>query len=99
MLRTAPEEVNLAANAHEQDVKNAEFVRTFMSQEFPGGQLVKRLEHESSEETERSVKKVVPVRKAAVGQAPIYVQNFEDLYGFRGDDPRVYYLSPWEFLM
>ena len=99
MLRTAPEEVNLAANAHEHDVTNAEFVRTFRSQDFPGGQLVKRLEHERSEEDDRSVKKVVPVRKAAVGQAPIYVQCFDDIYGFRGDDPRVYYLSPWEFLM
>ncbi len=69
------------------------------SQEFPGGQLVKRLEHERGDETERSVNKVVPVRKGAVGQAPIYIENFEDIYGFRGDDPRVYYLNPWEFLM
>ena len=99
MLRTAPEEVNLSANAHEHDVTNAEFVRTFMSEDFPGGQLVKRLEHERSEEKERSVKKIVPVRKDAVGQAPIFVQSFEDVYGFRGKDPRVYYLSPWEFFM
>ena len=99
MLRTAPEEVNLSANAHEHDVTNAEFVRTFRSEDFPGGQLVKRLEHERSEEKERSVKKIVPVRKDAVGQAPIFVQSFEDVYGFRGKDPRVYYLSPWEFFM
>ena len=74
-------------------------MRTFRSQEFPGGQLVKRLEHERGDEMERSVNKVVPVRKGAVGQAPIYVKNFEDVYGFRGNDPRVYYLNPWEFLM
>ena len=99
MLRTAPEEVNLSVNAHEQDVTNAEFLRTFRSQEFPGGQLVKRLEHERGEEIERSVNKAVPARKASLGQAPIFVQSFEDTYGFRGKDPRVYYLSPWEFLM
>jgi len=99
MLRTAPEEVNLCANAHEHDVMNAEFVRTFRSEDFPGGQLVKRLEHERSEETERNVKKLVPVRRGTVGQSPIFVQNFEDIYGYRGKDPRVYYLSPWEFLM
>ena len=29
MLRTAPEEWNLAANYHPQDVKNAEFLRTY----------------------------------------------------------------------
>ena len=46
MLRTAPEEVNLAINANEHDVKNAEFLRTFMSADFPGGQLVQRLEQE-----------------------------------------------------
>ena len=99
MLRTAPEEVNLSVNAHEQDVTNAEFVRTFRSQDFPGGQLVKRHEHERGDKMERSLSKVVPVRKRAVGQAPIYVENFEDIYGFRGNDPRVYYLNPWEFLM
>jgi hypothetical protein len=99
MLRTAPEEVNLSINAHAHDVMNAEFVRTFMSQDFPGGQLVKRLEHELNEEMERRVNKVVPVRMSSLGQAPIFVHNFEDIYGFRGEDPRVYYLSPWEFLM
>ena len=99
MLRTAPEEVNLAANAHERDVTNAEFVRTFRSQDFPGRQLVKRLEHERSEEEERSVNKVVPARKGAVGQVLIFVQRFEDIYCFRGNDAKVYYLSPWEFLM
>ena len=99
MLRTAPEEVNLAVNAHEHDVMNAEFVRTFMSEDFPGGQLVKRLEHECGAETERSVTKIAPVRKGAPGSAPIYVRSFEDAYGFRGDDPRVYCLNPWEFLM
>ena len=27
------------------------------------------------------------------------LQNFEDIYGFRGKDPAVFLLSPWEFLM
>jgi hypothetical protein len=30
MARTAPEETNLAANWHEQDVTNAEFMRTYI---------------------------------------------------------------------
>ena len=42
--RPAAEEWKLATYAHDQDVTNAEFVRTFMSVVFPGGQLVQRLE-------------------------------------------------------
>ena len=46
MRRTAPEEWNLSANDHDQDPTAAEFLRTYRSIEFPGGQLVKRLEAE-----------------------------------------------------
>ena len=42
MLRPAAEEWNLAANWHEQDPKNAEFLRTYMSRDFPGWQLLNR---------------------------------------------------------
>ena len=42
MLRPAAEEWNLAANWHEQDPKNAEFLRTYRSQDFPGWQLLNR---------------------------------------------------------
>ena len=34
MARTAPEEWNQAANWGEHDVKNAEFIRTLMTQDF-----------------------------------------------------------------
>ena len=46
MTRTAPEEWNLACNLHPHDVTNAEFIWTYRSVEFPGGQLVRRLEAE-----------------------------------------------------
>ena len=42
MLRPAAEEWNLAANWHEQDPTNAEFLRTYMSRDFPGWQLLNR---------------------------------------------------------
>ena len=36
MLRTAAEEWNLASNFEKHDVRAAEFVRTYQSQDFPG---------------------------------------------------------------
>ena len=71
MLRTAPEEFNLAANSHDHDVMNAEFIRTYMSMDFPGSLLVKRLEFEQDTCKERTLKKLVPVRSGAVENAPI----------------------------
>ena len=38
VARPAAEEWTLAAYQHQQDVTNAEFIRTFMSVQFPGGQ-------------------------------------------------------------
>ena len=43
--------------------------------------------------------KVLPVRQHDCGSAPITITHFEDVYGFRGPDPRVHLLSPWEFFM
>ena len=99
MLRTAPEEWNLAANWHEQDVTNAEFIRTYRSVEFPGGQLLRRLELEDKGATDSVRLKAVPVRMGAVGHEPLYVRFFEEIYGYRGQDEKTYHLNPWEFLM
>ena len=53
--RTAAEEVNLAANSHDQDVCNAEYSRTCEHVDFPGGQFVKLLEHEEARSKERKM--------------------------------------------
>ena len=90
---------NLAVNYHEQDVTNAEFLRTYRSDDFPGRQLVKRLEDEKSSKQSWTRSKVVPVRKGTCDNKPISLMHFEDIYGFRGPDPRVYFLNPWEFFM
>jgi hypothetical protein len=99
MLRTTPEEFNLAANSHDQDVTNAERIRTYRSIDFPGSLLVKRLEFEASSCKERTLKKLVPVRRGNVENVPIFLRSFDDIYGYRGTNSRVYYLSPREFLM
>ncbi len=43
VLRSAPEEFNLAAHANAKDELNAEFIRTFVSQTFPGFRYLDQL--------------------------------------------------------
>ena len=80
-------------------MKNAEFTRTYRSEDFPGGALVRRLEVEEREEGQREHQQILPVPKASAEHAELRLRNFEDFYGFRGSHPEVFYLSPWEFLM
>ena len=57
MLRPAAEEWNLAANWHEQDPENAEFLRTYRSVDFPGWRLVNRLAAETRQVKVRETRK------------------------------------------
>ena len=98
-MRTAPEECNLSANQHEQDPMNAEFIRSYMTKSFPGQRFVRLLESEMKRDPARSRKGVLPVRSDPVEKEEIRTYHLEELYGYRGCDERVYYLSPWEFLM
>ena len=41
----------------------------------------------------------MPVRKDPVEKEQIKTFHIEEVYGYRGRDERVYYLSPWEFIM
>ena len=92
MRRTAPEEWNLCANYQEHDPTCAEFLRTYRSVDFPGGQLLKRLEAEVESKPVRENYKMLP------GDAK-WVRCFDDLYGYRGSNELVYLLRAWEFLM
>ena len=104
MARPAAEEWTLPAFSHEQDVTNAEFIRTYQSANFPGGQLVKRLDDEMNRIAERTAVKLLPVhvKSEKIGDDDLVLKHFPDLYGFRGylpDYAPVYYLNPWEFIM
>ena len=104
VLRTAPEEFNLAANVEPHDVLAAEFKRTYRSVSFPGGRLLRLYDAamakaDGSDEQGPVRLRAIPVRKGSVGDAAILQYDIEDVYGYRGRHPRVYYLSPWEFLM
>ena len=98
--RTAPEEVNLSSAWHEQDPLNAEFIRTYRACAFPGQSLVELLEREFKQALKpKDLRKVVPTR-ASYGSGPdVLLKHFADFYAYRGVDPQVKYLSPWEFLM
>ena len=99
MLRTAPEEFNLAANFDPHDVMAAEFKRTFNKIEFYGGKLLKLYDAERAAADAPAHLRALPVRRGDVSGAALVQYNFEDVYGYRGRDVRVYYLNPWEFLM
>ena len=98
-MRTAPEECNLSANQTEQDPMNAEFIRSYRTMSFPGLRLIRLLESEMKGDSARSRKGVLPVRSDPVEKEIIRTYHLEELYGYRGRDERVYYLSPCEFLM
>ena len=102
-IRVITEETNLSANLDPQDATAAEFTRTFRTKTFPGKNLVMREEAErSAQDPKHDRLRVVPTpskRYTDMDQDVIKLKNFEDFYGYRGNDPRVYYLSPWEFTM
>ena len=104
MTRPATEEWNLAAFQCEHDVTNAEFIRTFRSVDFVGGQLVARLEAEMKRVAEQPVSKAVNAPRQGKRRPgeELVLRHFPDLYGYRGNLPEaaaVYYLNPWEFVM
>ena len=46
---------------------------------------------------ERKQVSKVPVRRSSTRQQSTFSIPFEEVYGFRGRDASLYYLSPWEF--
>ena len=78
-LRTAPEEFNLSANQHEHDPTASEFMRSYMSQSFPGLRFVKLIESEMSSSVNRERRGVLPVRREAVQQEVIRTYHIEEL--------------------
>ena len=96
--RPITEEYNLAANYNQDDVLQAEYYRTFASNQFLGGNILRLLRSQkktsSAEITHYTFfrKRVGYTKKKGGFEAP-----WEQKYGFRGDHSGFYYLSPWEF--
>ena len=98
-VRPAPEECNLSGNLHPQDPTVPEFTRSYRTQTFPGKRFLSLLEAQLEAGQANRRKGVLPVRAAAVVKEEIRTHRLEEIYGYRGRDERVYYLSPWEFVM
>jgi len=98
-LRGAAEVFNLCVNLRSEDSLFQECIRTFMTVAFPGSAFLHRLELElDGVGCERVSTRIPPTRRPAErskGSTPPIV----DIYGFRGQDPRVALLSPFSFLM
>ena len=78
------------------DPKSAEFIRTFRTLDFPGGLLARRLEAETAAAPQRKARRVLPDKSK---ESNVYTKFFEDMYGYRGRNQKLYFLSPWEFMM
>ena len=70
-----------------------------MSQTFPGQRILNVLESEMKVQRGRVRKGLLPVRAHTIDKEVISIYHIEEVCGYRGTDPRVYYLSPWEFIM
>ena len=93
MLRTGTEEFLLASQYRKNDELAAEFIRTFRHTFFHGLHYIKR--YDALSQSHETVPMSTLLPKAAYA-ADVVDQT--SLYGFRGTDPRVRYLSPWEFI-
>jgi hypothetical protein len=92
-VRPATEEFNLASNYCETDVTNAEFIRTFQTADFYGGNLIRRAtKTKKPEEETQDVRSCrIPCTFPTARQKAHVNMSFEDTYGYRGPDPRVFY--------
>ena len=99
-LRTMPEVFNLTTNMLRTDATAAEFLRTYQIREFRGGPLLNLLENEMQAESRgRMAYCVIPVQLPEHRKRNAAPIPWTALYAYRGTDPRVYHLCPWELWM
>lgn len=93
--------MNLAMRADDEDYFNAEFVRTYKHSNFPGYELLKRLEERCGKCSKKTVfkERIIPCVDEKVRQERLLVGHFCDFYGYRPNLDKLLYLSPWEFCM
>ena len=100
--RPSTEEFNLSARSHTHDVTAAEFIRTYRTETFRGNLLLDREKHERGKTSNFSTRSLLArvSKKQPRSRSKDEVKlSFEEAYGYRGRNPALYYLSPWEFTM
>ena len=95
ILRSAAESFTLCGKAKQKDELYPEFVRTFRSVNFNGSCYLNKLEALRKPGVKAQG---VRIRLPSSQLSPFFAAPDVDVYGFRGEDPRLLYLSPWEFL-
>ena len=92
ILRSGVEECMLASEYSPSDELSAEFIRTFRHNFFFGRYYLERYDkvHEKEDPT---IDKCLPKNLNKKG-----CMDTVSLYGLRCTDPRLYYMSPWEFV-
>ena len=94
----------LSMYAPEQDVTEAEFIRLYRSQTFPGRQLLEALETGAERQKTPSGRtfpqqRTLPAITEDVTERTILLASLDDVYGYRPKADDVFYLNPWEFVM
>ena len=92
ILRSAPEEFMLAALRKPHDELAAEFFRTSRHEFFFGKQLLSLYDAELAADASRVATVTVSGNKRAK-----MITDSESVYGYRPDDPDMWFLSPWGF--
>ena len=97
-VRPITEEFNLASNYKADDACNAEFNRTFPTIHFCGFALLQQLRAEKGN-LDGKFEAAIPIRKplGTRSSGDEFHITLEKAYGYRGNAPAVYHLSPWEF--
>ena len=103
--RPATEETLLSMYVDDDDVTNAEFVRLYVNSEFRGSCLLRALEREQATQTKTNAephaaeRRTIPKIAADLNEQVVLLQHFDAVYGYRPNDPMIFYLNAWEFLM
>ena len=98
--RGGVEVVNLICNHTEHDVTAAESLKSAITTNFGGKHFVAVLETMCLKQRATSMIRHVPLRVTKHGKFSTLqpVPNIATMYGYRGTDPRVHFLSAYEFV-
>ena len=92
--------VNLMCNRRQDDVTAAECVKTAITTTFAGNKFVSLLERKNGNRPTKRIADKVVFRVSRTGKAASLqaVPDRAMMDGYRGKDPRVHWLSPYEFV-
>ena len=92
MVRTSPEEWNLASQRHHHDPTASSVVWLYRSVYVPGHVLLARLELEETKLTREQVTNNTTTISRPGSGPEDYAAEFVVCYGYRGTHPSIYYL-------